>query len=123
VPVATAAIPQCRVIGVRVCLPKISISRNCAAVLQDFVAVLRDRVAAAAVKHMDETGLRIAGRTRWLHAAATVLLTFYRVCHKRGSLLANVVGTVVTTIGSPIILCRACFMRCATPITCANSSP
>jgi transposase len=70
-------------------------SRNCAAGLQDFVAVLRDRVAAAAVKHMDETGLRIAGKTRWLHAAATALLTFYRVCHQRGSLLANVVGTVV----------------------------
>jgi transposase len=63
--------------------------------LQDFVAVMRDRVAAAAVKHMDETGLRIAGKTRWLHAASTVLLTFYRVCHHRGSLLAKVVGTAV----------------------------
>jgi transposase len=70
-------------------------SRNAAAGLQDFIAVLRDRVAPAAVKHMDETGLRIAGKARWLHAAATVFLTFYRVCHKRGSLLANVVGTVV----------------------------
>ena len=63
--------------------------------LQDFVSVVRDLIAGAPVKHMDETGLRIGGKTRWLHVAATALLTFYRVCQKRGSLLANVVGTVV----------------------------
>jgi transposase len=70
-------------------------SRSCAARLQNFVATVRDRVAAAAVKHMDETGFRVGGKTQWLHIASTALLTFYRVCHKRGSLLANVVGTVV----------------------------
>jgi transposase len=71
------------------------ISRSCAARLQEFVAIVRDRVAAAAVKHMDETGFRVGGKTQWLHIASTALLTFYRICHKRGSLLANVVGTVV----------------------------
>src|SRR5674476_1012220 len=44
---------------------------------------------------MDETGFRIGGKTQWLHIASTAALTFYRVCAKRGSLLANVVGTVV----------------------------
>ena len=47
------------------------------------------------MKHMDETGFRIGGKTQWLHVASTALLTFYRVCAKRGSLLANVVGIVV----------------------------
>jgi transposase len=28
-------------------------------------------VAAAPVKHMDETGFRIGGRTQWLHIAST----------------------------------------------------
>jgi transposase len=70
-------------------------SRNCAARLQDFVAALRDLVAGAAVKHMDETGCRIGGKTQWLHVACTAFLTFYRVCAKRGSLLANVIGIVV----------------------------
>jgi transposase len=56
---------------------------------------VRDLVACAPVKHMDETGFRIAGKTQWLHVASTALLTFYRVCAKRGSLLANVAGIVV----------------------------
>jgi transposase len=70
-------------------------SRSCAARVQDFVTTVRDLVAGAPVKHMDETGFRIGGKTQWLHVASTAWLTFYRVCAKRGSLLANVVGIVV----------------------------
>jgi transposase len=70
-------------------------SRAGAARLQDFVAAVRDLVTGAAVKHMDETGFRIAATTQWLHVACTALLTFYRVAAKRGSLLANVTGIVV----------------------------
>ena len=71
------------------------ISQDCARRFQGFADVVRDRVAAAPVKHMDETGFRIGGRTQWLHIASTALLTFYRVCAKRGSLLMNVAGIVV----------------------------
>jgi transposase len=70
-------------------------SRSCAARLQGFVATVRDLVAGAVVKHMDETGFRIGGKTQWLHVASTAFLTFYRVCARRGSLLADVAGTVV----------------------------
>ena len=71
------------------------ISRTGAARLADCVAAVRDLVTAAAVKHLDETGCRIAGAAQWLHVACTALLTFYRVAAKRGSLLANVTGIVV----------------------------
>jgi len=71
------------------------ISRDFARRFQGFADVVRDHIAAAPVKHMDETGFRIGGKTRWLHVACTALLTFYRVCAKRGSLLANVAGIVV----------------------------
>ncbi|PPQ31706.1 IS66 family transposase [Rhodopila globiformis] len=71
------------------------ISRDCATRYAGFVDVVRDLVAAAAVRHMDETGFRIGGRTQWLHIASTLWLTFYRVSPRRGSLLANVVGIVV----------------------------
>jgi transposase len=71
------------------------ISQDCAQRLQSFADAVRDRVAAAPVKHMDETGFRIGGKTQWLHIASTVLLTFYRVSPRRGSLLADVTGIVV----------------------------
>jgi transposase len=70
-------------------------SRTCAERLRAFAETVRDLVAGAPVKHMDETGFRIGGKTQWLHVASTALLTFYRVCAKRGSLLANVAGIVV----------------------------
>ena len=37
----------------------------------------------------------LAAESQWLHIASTALLTFYRVCAKRGSLLMNVAGIVV----------------------------
>jgi transposase len=72
-----------------------TMSRTCAEHLRGFAETVRDLVAGAPVKHMDETGFRIGGKTQWLHVASTALLTFYRVCAKRGSLLANVAGIVV----------------------------
>jgi transposase len=82
--------------GVKVAAATIArMSRTCAERLQGFVETVRDLVAGAPVKHMDETGFRIGGKTQWLHVATTAMLTFYRVCAKRGSLLANVVGIVV----------------------------
>ena len=71
------------------------ISQDCAQRCQGFASAVRDQVAAAPVKHMDETGFRIGGKTQWLHVASTLLLTFYRISPKRGSLLANVIGIVV----------------------------
>jgi transposase len=82
--------------GVKVAAATIArMSRTCAERLQGFAESVRDLVAGAPVKHMDETGFRIGGKTQWLHVASTALLTFYRVCAKRGSLLANVTGIVV----------------------------
>jgi transposase len=71
------------------------ISQDCAHRFVNFAVAVRDHVAVAPVKHMDETGFRIGGKTQWLHIASTVWLTFYRVSAKRGSLLANVTGIVV----------------------------
>ncbi len=71
------------------------ISQDCAERFQGFADAVRNRIAAAPVKHMDETGFRIGGKTQWLHIASTMLLTIYRVSAKRGSLLAHVTGVVV----------------------------
>src|SRR3982750_3021066 len=54
------------------------ISRECATRYAGFTDAVRERVAAA-VKHRDETGFRIGGKTQWLHIASTLWLAFYRV--------------------------------------------
>jgi transposase len=71
------------------------ISQDCAQRFQGFAEAVRKRVATAPVKHLDETGFRIASKTQWLHIASTLWLTFYRVAAKRGNLLADVAGIIV----------------------------
>ena len=95
------------------------ISQDAARRFQGFADIVRDQVAAAPVKHLDETGFRIGGKTQWLHVACTLLLTFYRVSAKRGSLLANVAGIAVhdhwkpyyTMTGVTHALCNAHHLR------------
>ena len=95
------------------------ISQDCAERFQGFADTVRDHVAAAPVKHMDETGFRIGGKTQWLHIASTIWLTFYRVSSRRGSLLAKVTGVVVhdhwkpyyTMTGVLHALCNAHHLR------------
>lgn len=65
-------------------------SQDYAARRQAFVNTLREQVVRAPVKHMDETGLRVGGKTQWLHIASTILLTFYRVSLTCDSLSENV---------------------------------
>ena len=82
--------------GVRLVAATIArMSRACAGRAQGFADTVCALVKAAAVKHLDETGFRIGGRTQWLHIACTAWLTFYRISPKRGSLLSAVVGIVV----------------------------
>jgi len=72
-----------------------AMSQGCAARFAGFAATLQDRVAEAAVKHLDETGFRIGGKTQWLHVASTIRLTCYRICPRRGSMPDHLTGTVV----------------------------
>ena len=48
-----------------------------------------------AVKHLDETGFRVAGKTQWLHVICSPLLSHFRVSSRRGDLLTGVCGLVV----------------------------
>jgi transposase len=54
-----------------------------------------ERVAAAPVRCLDETGLRIAGASCWLRTASTSTYTFYRADEPRSAVLACEGGVVV----------------------------
>ena len=58
--------------------------------------VLED-VKASPVKHLDETGFRVGGKTQWLHVVSTSTATHYRVSPKRKDLepLKGTSGVVV----------------------------
>lgn len=53
------------------------------------------KIKAAPVKHLDETGFRIASQTQWLHVASTNFLTHYHASPKRKFLLGELRGIVV----------------------------
>ncbi len=72
-----------------------NISRRVATSLQPTVEQIRDAIAAAKVKHLDETGFRVGGKLTWLHVASTQFLTHYRAEEKRGAMPENMTGIMV----------------------------
>jgi|HubBroStandDraft_1064217.scaffolds.fasta_scaffold107102_1 transposase len=53
------------------------------------------RVAGEAVRCLDETGYRIAGKLHWLHTTSSLAFTFYRAGEKRGDIPKDLRGGVV----------------------------
>jgi transposase len=72
-----------------------AMSRACSARFSGFIVALMALIAAAPVKHLDETGFRVGGKTWWLHIASTLRLTVYRVAKKRGGIPERLSGIVV----------------------------
>lgn len=83
--------------GARVCAATLgSMSRRAAARLRAAARHIEVLAAAGArVKHLDETGFRVGGRTEWLHVICTPHLAAYRVNARRGFLFEGVSGVAV----------------------------
>lgn len=63
--------------------------------LQQVYEFIGERVAEAKVRHLDETGFRIAGKLQWPHTTSSLAFTFYRVDEKRGAIPENLQAGVV----------------------------
>ena len=72
-----------------------TINGRIAAKLTPKIEQIKRAVAAAKIKHLDETGFRIGGKLRWLHVTGTKFLTHYRAEEKRGAMPKNMHGTLV----------------------------
>lgn len=57
------------------------------------------RLAEAKVRHLDETGFRVAGKLHWLHTTSSQTLTFYRAEEKRGAVPLELRSGVVVHDG------------------------
>jgi transposase len=63
--------------------------------LQQVYTRIGERVAEAKVRHLDETGYRVAGKLQWLHTTSSLTHTFYRAGEKRGAVPEELKGGVV----------------------------
>lgn len=75
---------------------------DCHEQLAEAEAAIKQGVTEAAVAHFDETGVRIAGKTRWLHVASTASLTFYAAHPKRGREAVDAVGVLPAFVGRAV---------------------
>jgi transposase len=65
-----------------------------AAMLEEFLACVRDLLRDADVVHADETGLRVEAALAWVHAASTGDLTLYHLDEKRGTDAMDAMGVI-----------------------------
>lgn len=54
-----------------------------------------EAIAAAPVKHADETGFRMGGKTGWLQVLSTLKATVYRATPRRGDIFPDVSGILM----------------------------
>lgn len=76
-----------------------SITRRAAAGLDGFRELVRGAITAAEVVHFDETGLRVAGRLRWVHSASTSKYALIWVHDKRGRVAMDTAGVLPAFTG------------------------
>lgn len=76
-----------------------SMTARAAGGLDGFLGLVRARIAGAQVAHFDETGLRVAGRLRWVHSASTGKYSLITVHDRRGREAMNAAGVLPTFAG------------------------
>jgi transposase len=72
----------------------ISMVKEGAAMLEEFLAHVRDLLRDADVVHADETGLRVEAALAWVHAVSTGELTLYHLDKKRGTDAMDAMGVI-----------------------------
>jgi len=67
-------------------------NREVEAGTQPALEAIQHQLLKADVGHFDESGLRVAGKTQWVHVASTQFLTYYDVHPKRGQKAIRAIG-------------------------------
>jgi hypothetical protein len=65
-----------------------------AAMLEEFLAQVKDLLIASDVAHADETGLRVEAHLQWVHALSSGDLTLYHLDAERGTTAMDAMGVI-----------------------------
>jgi len=60
--------------------------------LEKFDGIAKLKLISAPVMHVDETGINVNGKNKWIHLAANELWTYFFPHEKRGSIAMNAIG-------------------------------
>jgi transposase len=100
---------------------------ECSEALSGSEAAIKDSVTAASVIGADETGLRVAGGSHWVHVARTDRLTHYAHSPRRGKEAIDSIGILpayTATVVSDALCAYRQYRQSATPCawrTCSGS--
>ncbi|WP_420013534.1 IS66 family transposase [Tateyamaria sp.] len=75
--------------------------------LRIFADRVRELLSGVAVKHLDETGFRIAGKTRWLHMLCSTSLSHLRLGTGRGDIPSGLAGRIIHDCWPPYLALEA----------------
>jgi transposase-like protein len=70
--------------------------------LESVESRMKEEVIASDVAHFDETGMRVEGKTQWMHSASTETCTVYSIHEKRGKDAMDEMGVLPKFKGTAI---------------------
>jgi hypothetical protein len=70
--------------------------------LEDTEVAIKEEIIESDVVHFDESGMRVEGKTHWLHSAGTESATHYSIHEKRGREAMDAIGILPKFRGTAI---------------------
>ena len=72
-----------------------NLNKKLNSLLEPYLSEIKEYLEKSEIKHLDETGFRMSGKTSWLHSMSNKKATHYKSSEKRGDIPLGVENTVV----------------------------
>jgi len=77
-------------------------NKDCYERLEESEKRIKSELIGSEIAHFDETGMRLSGKSYWLHSASTILATYYAFHKKRGKEAMDDIGILPNYNGRAI---------------------
>ena len=72
----------------------VNFTTKCSRLIEPTIEQIKDEITQSNVAHFDESGMRVNGKTNWLHVISTHNTTYYEIHKKRGQLAMDDIGVL-----------------------------